>query len=407
MNYYIIPKNNFNINIDLQINSNKTIPYISYSLIFYLNEIYSQILKINNHHTQYHSDNNYQNANPIINTNYSDSEIHIDFINKIINPYEFLYTNVPGSVISVSKVKPDSNIFFELMEVFQLSNTLDMITKKEKFNIGYFSPNYSSIQYLFNVLREENEDAMLYDDFDYNNLCSMFITTNFQVKFNFLFFELKSEDYLDPNKYSKQLLLVLYIIIKYQSDDGLCIIKMDNIFYKPIVDILFLLSGIYDRVYIVKPSVTNITKGDRYIVCRMFNLKFSEEKKIEKQLQEKVLINLLSKDFQDENTHLHSIISNNIPYHFLNKIEESNAVIGQQQLESYDHIINIIKNKTRDDKIETLKRNHIQKCIQWCEKNQLPHNKFIDKINIFLTSKKKEIEDEKGDKILEINSNIY
>ena len=178
---------------------------------------------------------------------------------------------------------------------------------------------------------------------------------------------------------------------------------MDNIFYKPIIDMLFLLSGIYDRVYIVKPSVTNITKGDRYIVCRMFNLGFSEEKKIEKQLQEKVFIKLVSKEFQDDNIHLHSIISNNIPYHFLNKIEESNAVIGQQQLESYDHIINIIKNKSRDDKIETLKRNHIQKCIQWCEKNQLPHNKFIDKINIFLTSKKKEIDDDKN---IEMNCNI-
>ena len=28
-----------------------------------------------------------------------------------------------------------------------------------------------------------------------------------------------------------------------------------------------------------------------------------------------------------------------------------------------------------------LKRTHIQKCIQWCEKNQIPHNKFIDKVN--------------------------
>ena len=69
-------------------------------------------------------------------------------------------------------------------------------------------------------------------------------------------------------------------------------------------------------------------------------------------------------------------------------------VIGQQQLEAYDQIINIFKNKNRDDKIENLKRLHIQKCIQWCEKNQLPHNKFIDKLNIFLNPKKKLIDEE-------------
>jgi hypothetical protein len=65
-------------------------------------------------------------------------------------------------------------------------------------------------------------------------------------------------------------------------------------------------------------------------------------------------------------------------------------VIGQQQLEAYDQIINIFKNKNKDEKIEVLKRNHIQKCIQWCEKNQLPHNKFVERVNIFLNAKKKE-----------------
>ena len=70
------------------------------------------------------------------------------------------------------------------------------------------------------------------------------------------------------------------------------------------------------------------------------------------------------------------------------QLEESNIVIGQQQLEAYDQIINIFKNRNREEKLENLKRTHIQKCIQWCEKNLLPHNKFIDKINIFLAPKK-------------------
>ena len=83
-----------------------------------------------------------------------------------------------------------------------------------------------------------------------------------------------------------------------------------------------------------------------------------------------------------------SIIDNDLPYYLLNKLEESNIVIGQQQLEAYDQIINIFKNRNREEKLENLKRTHIQKCIQWCEKNQLPHNKFIDKINIFLAPKK-------------------
>ena len=49
-------------------------------------------------------------------------------------------------------------------------------------------------------------------------------------------------------------------------------------------------------------------------------------------------------------------------------------------------MINILKNKNKDEKIETIKKNNIYKCIQWCEKHKIPYNKFVDKINMFLPS---------------------
>ena len=140
----------------------------------------------------------------------------------------------------------------------------------------------------------------------------------------------------------------------------------------------------------VKPSISNITKGERYVICKSFNSCILEEINLRNEIDEKIIKKINSKD----SVSVETLIKNEIPYYFLNKLEESNAVIGQQQLEAYDQMINIFKNKNRDEKMETLKRNHIQKCIQWCEKNQLPHNKFIDKVNIFLTPKKKEQEEE-------------
>jgi len=109
MNYYIIPKNNFNININLQLKDEKITPYLSYSLFYYLSNIYTQLFKIED-----------------IKIN-SEELITIDYINKIVNPFEFIYTNVPGSNIAVSKVKPESNIFFELMELFQLFNISEFL----------------------------------------------------------------------------------------------------------------------------------------------------------------------------------------------------------------------------------------------------------------------------------------
>jgi hypothetical protein len=152
------------------------------------------------------------------------------------------------------------------------------------------------------------------------------------------------------------------------------------------VDILFIFSAIFEKVYLIKPAISKITKGERFIVCKNFNYDSVVHTKLSQQLEKHLQHVLFDSTFANSN--IHSIIENNIPYYFSNKIEEANAVIGQQQLEAYDQIINILKNKNKDEKIEILKRNNIQKCIQWCEKNQLPYNKFTERVNIFLAVKK-------------------
>jgi hypothetical protein len=373
MNYYIIPKNKFNIKIELQLKKEILSPYISFSLIFYLNDIYNQLLKIDN-----------KENNNIIN-----------YINEIVNPYEFIHTNVPGTEISVSKVKPESNIFFELMEIFNLFNINDIIGIKYKINIAHLTRNNNSTVYLLNMLREFNDDIVFCEDFDFDKLSNIFILNKFHHNFDLFIFELNLNDYIDINTYIKNILLIFSIIIKYQSNQGSTIIKLENIFYKPLVDVLFLFSALYDKIFIVKPTISNITKGERYIICKSFNSINFEESNILNQVEENIIKLLFNNNsFNIDNKNIHSIINNDISYYFLNKLEESNSVIGQQQLEAYDQIINIFKNKNREDKLETIKRNNIQKCIQWCEKNQLPHNKFIEQINIFLNIKKKDSDDQ-------------
>ena len=66
MNYYIIPKNNFNITIKLLIKNEPISPVVSYSLIHFLNEIYSQLLGIES---------------------FNQNETTLEYINKILNPF--------------------------------------------------------------------------------------------------------------------------------------------------------------------------------------------------------------------------------------------------------------------------------------------------------------------------------
>ena len=184
------------------------------------------------------------------------------------------------------------------------------------------------------------------------------------------------------------MILILLIIIKNQKNQGISVIKIDNILYKTVIDVIFILSGIYDKIYLVKSSISNITKGERYLICKGYNENCHNNKKLLINIEEN-LLSIINNNELMHNKCISSIIDNDLPYYLLNKLEESNIVIGQQQLEAYDQIINIFKNRNREEKLENLKRTHIQKCIQWCEKNQLPHNKFIDKINIFLAPKNK------------------
>jgi len=373
MNYYTIPKNT--CPLQLQVKTSTTIlPYISYSVFEYINDIQRQLNKVK------HENN-------------INDEFTIDYINKIVNPFEFIHTIVPGSAISVSKVKPESKIFFELMELLNLFCINDFFASKHKIHIAHLTPNHSSSDYLLNMYREDNDDTVLCCPFDYKLLCDIFINSEYHNKFDLFICELNENDYDDTQTYTANMLLLLSIIVKHQSNNGICIIKLDNVFFKPIIDIIFSLTTLYDKVNLIKPIISDISKGERYIICKTFN-----HNMVSTQLVEQISkLQLFLTSHDKEKGVVSSIIDNDLSYLFLNKLEESNAVIGQQQLEAYDQIINIYKNKNKEDKVETLKRNHIQKCINWCEKYQLPHNKFIDKINIFLNNKRKMMDNKEGE----------
>lgn len=384
MNYHIIPTNNFKIKINIQLDT-AIKPVISQGLLFFIDDICNQI-----HNLQEH----YGKKNEVVS---------IEYINQIINPFEFLHSIVPGSTISVSKVNPDSIIFFELMEIFQTFNVNDHFSTKQKINICNLTHNNSSITYLLDMLRKDNEDNTLSLQFNFDDIYNTFVATRYNSSFDLIICEFSPANYNNIQTYIDNMILILIIILNYQSKNGVCFIKIDNVFYKAIVDIIFMLSGMFDKVYLVKPSISNVTKSDRYIVCKGYKLDsyicldLTMDLDLSVELDSSInldtnihlvhdkLVTYINKP--TDNMYVKSIIDNELPYYILNKLEESNLVIGQQQLEAYDQLINIFKNKNRDEKIENLKKIHIQKCIQWCEKNQLPHNKFIDKINIFLAPK--------------------
>ena len=75
-----------------------------------------------------------------------------------------------------------------------------------------------------------------------------------------------------------------------------------------------------------------------------------------------------------------------IPYVFLNAIQEINAIFGQSQIECISQTLQLI-NSCSSARIDNLKKVHISKCINWCQRFRLPYNKVNISSNIFLSSR--------------------
>jgi len=349
MSYYILPKNIHNINVNPKCSNDLYSPYMSYSLVNYYLLIKQQIIEMF--------------------TNDSDlSDNSFDCASKLINPYEFIFSKVPGSKFSVSKLKPKTNIFYDLLEISSNLNIFDSFKITQPIQFLHVTNNYHDSIECFEMFRDNYPDDHLFlenfnlDDNSFN-----------EIKFDFLFYETSTSDYFIS------FIQTIIIILRNQKLYGTSIIKIGDIFHKPVIDILYLLSSLYEKVYICKPNTNNIVTFDRYIVCK--NFLCDEQSNNYLKLNYLKLIIFLKKL---EDKYIVSILDFDIPYYFKNKIDELNIIIGQQQLEALDQIISIYKNKNKNDKIESIKKNNIQKSVSWCEKYKIPCNKFTEKINIFL-----------------------
>tara|TARA_B100001093_G_C26763361_1_gene986729 strand:+ start:38 stop:631 length:594 start_codon:yes stop_codon:yes gene_type:complete len=162
--------------------------------------------------------------------------------------------------------------------------------------------------------------------------------------------------------------------IAMQKKGGIFILKIFDVFTQATIDILYILSCLYEKVYIVKPNTSRFANSERYLVCKNFNLDNTYK-----------VINHLSTLFTQltSDNKIERFLDKNIHYIYVNKIEDINAIMGQQQLENILSTLYLIDNN-KQDKLENIKKNNIQKCIQWCIKNKLPYNKNIQQLNVFL-----------------------
>jgi len=189
---------------------------------------------------------------------------------------------------------------------------------------------------------------------------------------------------LDFNKQESHIAKLLFAQIAFalcmQKEGGSFILKIFDSFMQHTVDAIAILSSFYEKVYITKPQTSRYANSEKYVVCKGFLFEGNEE-----------FIPFLKETFTKmiclpDETHVIRFLKTPLSNFFTTRIEEYNAIFGQQQIENIYYTISLIENKHKNEKIDTLIKQNTQRCINWCTKYNIPHNQLlIQGTNAFLT----------------------
>jgi 23S rRNA U2552 (ribose-2'-O)-methylase RlmE/FtsJ len=167
---------------------------------------------------------------------------------------------------------------------------------------------------------------------------------------------------------------VLYALI-IQKEHGNFVLKMFDTFHINSVQILYLLSYFYKEVHIYKPKTSREANSEKYIICKDFcDVQNGNE-----------IIDKLCEGFDQIIDHQISNLFNfDINTYFISKIEEINAIYGQQQIENILLTLNYIQEDLCEnkDKIDKIKQSNIKKCIQWCNMHSQVIHPHLQTLNV-------------------------
>ena len=390
MTYYLLPKTSYLIHkyIDYMENEEIPIPVISNSLAMYLYNMKEKLDK---------------------------KEKDWDIFKKYTNPYEYIHTQLSYKKKSISKHKPLSRSYFKMIEII---NTFDLVFDSRPINSFHLAEGPGGFIEALVELRKcqydkyvgmtildelndpsipgwkksetflkQNKNVFIEKAADNTgNILSLdnynFCRNKYGSTMDFITADGGFDFSLDFNKQEINIAKLLFGQIAYaismQKKGGCFVLKMFDTFMQHSIDLLYILSSFYDKVYIIKPHTSRYANSEKYIVCKGFtDIPFEQYSTY----IEKTFENMLT---SSGNLHIHRFLNLPISMLFSIKLEEYNAIFGQQQIENIHYTIMLIDNKHKQDKIDSLINTNIQKCIMWCTKYNIPYNQITYHTNIFL-----------------------
>ena len=340
-----------------------------------------------------------------------------DNTKKYTNPYEFIHTNIPNTKNSICKIKPISRAFFKLIEIYNTHHLLPCNESSIKtFHLAegpggfieattYLRNNTNDLYYGMTLLEEKNINIPGWNKVDfllkkypnikllkgveqkgdlYNDKNLQYVINNHADSMHIVTGDGGFDFSADFNKQEKNAFRLIFTQVIYalvmQKIGGHFVLKIFDIFEDCTIDILYLLNTFYEKVIIMKPYTSRYANSEKYIICKNFKYDSISD------LYPKFIGILKFFNGLDFNKYcVHTILDIPIQNYYVNSINEMNAILGHQQMDNILNTIKIITHKDKkQEKLSNLKSQNIQKCINWCIKNNMPYIKSNISSNIFI-----------------------
>ena len=338
--------------LDVQENNVPPTPVINESLSYYLNDIKHQI-------------NLYEQL--------------WETFKRFTNPYEYIHTTVPFKKYCISRYHPLSRSFFKMIELIHFFDLgMDTTQPIRSFHLaegpgGFIEAlvkyrNRSDDMYVgmtlqdqhhhnhnipgwkksHHFLQEHGDVVQLEHGSDgTGNILSLNNFVHIHETYGSTMdlvtadggFDFSSDfDHQEINMTQLLYGQIVYALC-LQKTGGCFVLKVFDIFMQHTVDIIALLSSMYEKVYITKPNTSRSANSEKYIVCKGF-LPTSSYKFYPYLLQS--FRTMLAIPLEEDDVSLHKnayierIFRTDVPIHhyFVNRIEECNIVLGQSQIEN-------------------------------------------------------------------------
>jgi 23S rRNA U2552 (ribose-2'-O)-methylase RlmE/FtsJ len=230
-----------------------------------------------------------------------------DVFKKYTNPYEYIHTPIPFKKKCISKYKPLSRSYFKMIEMVNTFNLYYDTKPIKSFHLaegpGGFIEAMAGLRkcpndtYIGMTIIDDNQDPNIpgwkkTESFLRQNK-NVYIETASDKTGNILSLDnlvyckdkyASSMDLItgdggfdfsmDFNNQEIHIAKLLFGQIAYavtmQKKGGSFILKIFDSFMQHTIDLLYILSSFYEKVYIMKPNTSRYANSERYIVCKDF-----------------------------------------------------------------------------------------------------------------------------------------